>query len=354
MSIHWSPEEHEQVIANGAQLMLKTGTVPDLNLAQAVLPEDRRRPLNSKGVVTQIRRDIRRRYTAATNSVPKDAFRNKARVRWTDEERQQVIQEGVRLYLAHGVKETAIAAQRVLPTDRQRPMSSSVRAEVNRWIAAGIKAAESAPKPNGEDKGAIHQQPVAEASAPVIESPAALDAPPPRVVDLLVDALVERGAEIVSRIAAHETVREKLGQLVAGLLVGVFKPAPQPAPVQQETPAEEGAKRNEFGFFEPVKPRVLIAGLEPRQIEDVKARYSAKLDLRFWKKDQSKEQLKRQAKEADIIFGITKFISHPAEQSMRSVASDKYVRHAYGVTSLLPRLEQIIHAGVAAVKPNTH
>jgi hypothetical protein len=378
-NIHWTDLEREQVISHGVDLLMQSGLMPSFDDMQSVLPRSRQRPF-AKNVSTQFRKLARERYVqqqkeaeqremerdkayaeqqiaaeqAAQQAAPapapvetkRDGRSGRKIVRWTEVEREAVMKEGVRLLRLNGHADIVLA-QMILPEHRRRSFANAGNASiVNREIREAVQ------------RFPIEPVVAPAVEAPVVEEPAAVevqpllhdDDPPPRAIDVLADAIVATSADIIGRILTHESVRTA----IASLITSMFIPSSQPQHAEQETAAATQPPRDPVtGFVKPL-PRVLIAGLEPRQIEDVKERYGSKLDLAFWKKDQSTHSLKRLAKDADVVIGITKFISHPMDQSMMATAKERYVRHAYGVSALLPRLETIVKQGPAAVKTNTH
>lgn len=89
------------------------------------------------------------------------------------------------------------------------------------------------------------------------------------------------------------------------------------------------------------KPKVLIAGLLPAQAEEVKKDFGKILDLKFWRSDESKDQLRALSKNCQISVGMTNFMGHPADALLKDL-SPKYIRHSGGIKTLKAALQELI------------
>lgn len=76
----------------------------------------------------------------------------------------------------------------------------------------------------------------------------------------------------------------------------------------------------------PRLPRVLVAGfVKHGPIRDLIDRFSAKLDLRFWRSDDSLSQLRRDLQSAEHVVFMTGSTSHAAEQTI-AASGKQYTR----------------------------
>ena len=129
---------------------------------------------------------------------------------------------------------------------------------------------------------------------------------------------VEMLAPFVCKLLDHPDVRNKFREL-----------AQISANAQPVTTGELPQPR----VSRPFKLKMVIAGLLPAQSEEIKKSFAADAELRFWRSDESKDQLRALVKNCDVAIGMTDFISHPADHIMAGNAS-RYVRHSGGIARL--------------------
>ena len=96
---------------------------------------------------------------------------------------------------------------------------------------------------------------------------------------------------------------------------------------------------------------VLVVGLKGDQPDHIRAAFADKLDLRFCSTDQSKDTLRTMASVADVVVGVTDFMSHSHEDIIRN-RSRHYIRSSGGITRLKQELGRL--TGAPYVNGQTH
>lgn len=98
--------------------------------------------------------------------------------------------------------------------------------------------------------------------------------------------------------------------------------------------------------------KVLVAGLLPAQANDVCSDLSALVEFRFWGSDESRHKLKTLARHCEVAVGVTNFLSHSADASLKALAPH-YVRHTGGITRLKETLREVLLLPRASEAPRT-
>lgn len=88
-------------------------------------------------------------------------------------------------------------------------------------------------------------------------------------------------------------------------------------------------------------PRVVVAGMLNSQAKTVEAAYKDKLDLRFWSKDQSTDTLKSMLSHADACVGMVSFLSHAHDAVLKS-SKAPYQPVSGGVSQMKAALEKLL------------
>lgn len=87
-------------------------------------------------------------------------------------------------------------------------------------------------------------------------------------------------------------------------------------------------------------PKVLIAGLIGSQIAEIKRCFGEAVDLRFWQSSESKDLLRQMARKSDVAIGVTSFIAHSTDASLKRLAPH-YIRHPGGLALLKQKLTEL-------------
>lgn len=138
-------------------------------------------------------------------------------------------------------------------------------------------------------------------------------------------------APLVAQMIRHPLVRAELDDYAA-----------HRSAQQALTPLEPALSSWRPASSEPSsgKPRILVAGLLASQAGEVSKELADKVELKFWSTDESKEMLRILAKNCQVAVGVTNFISHSADSSLKSLAP-KYVRYTGGVSKLKDKLREV-------------
>lgn len=88
-------------------------------------------------------------------------------------------------------------------------------------------------------------------------------------------------------------------------------------------------------------PRILVAGLLPSQISEVRRAFHGRADLRFWKSSDAAALLRKQCESVDAGVGWVRFMGHSAEAILKSKAPT-YVPANGGITQLTDRIEHAL------------
>lgn len=215
------------------------------------------------------------------------------KVRWTDEEKAEIVQRAANiLYKNHGIS-TLEALRRsqdsFLPLERRRVINTLLAVP---WFKPALD------KQMEEHKKQIilsHQQ------EKIIEEVVILPVSLPEVptddliAELLRRVLINGGAGIIARLTStlSETLRTELPHAISKL---------------KEKPLEAKSSRK----------RVFIVGLLPDQVQVITKEFGDVFDLSFWK-DENIHLLKSKAINQDKILVMKKFISHSFQDALRSV-----------------------------------
>jgi hypothetical protein len=92
----------------------------------------------------------------------------------------------------------------------------------------------------------------------------------------------------------------------------------------------------------PDKLRVFVFGLLDQQNRELEAKYSDALDIRALTKDAGDNEITGQAKSADKIIAVTRFISHPHEDMLRKHAKPAaFMRTSGGLGAVMTLLDRL-------------
>ena len=145
-------------------------------------------------------------------------------------------------------------------------------------------------------------------------------------------------APLLVQILRHPLVATELAKFTTGK---VATAAPTPAADSDNSWMTAVKKDCSSG-----RPKILVAGLLPIQAGEISRELGDKIELKFWSSDESKDRLKILSKHCHVAVGVTNFISHPADASMKALAP-KYVRYTGGVTRLKDTLREVLASELA-------
>jgi hypothetical protein len=113
--------------------------------------------------------------------------------------------------------------------------------------------------------------------------------------------------------ALAETITAQvMDRLAIRLEAAVPHPAVQPPHLRHNGHAHHTPR--------PHLPSILVAGLKPDQYPPILAAFSSVADISFWNTDEAWVNLRDRTKSADVVFLVTKFLSHSHTQMVEAKA----------------------------------
>lgn len=231
------------------------------------------------------------------------------RIRWTAEEQQVIIDEAARILLekkAFSLREAFSASQQKLPKHRCREIAALSQVP---WftdaVPKKVKELEAERNTSFESRMA---QAISEAREQERE----------RLEDDFARTAGKFFAKVFAYALEDADLRVKLFQFV---------------PAITAPPAVKHHKERRI--------RVVVAGVLNNQARTLEESLGAKLDLRFWSKDQSHESLKQMLAHADHAVGMISFLPHSADGILKS-SKVPYSPVSGGVTHLKQALEKLV------------
>ena len=231
------------------------------------------------------------------------------RIRWTTEEQQLLINEAAMVLLdkkAFSLREAFSVAQAKLPKHRCREIAALSQVP---WftdeVPKKVKLLEAERYSSFESK--------------------------------LAQGIAE--ARLQERDRLQEEIASQLGKFLARALVYALEDPElryklfSPTPATTAPPAVKTHKERRI--------RVVVAGAMNNQARTLEEAYGAKLDLRFWSKDQSHETLKQMLAHADHAVGMISFLPHSADGILKA-SKVNYHPVSGGVTNLKSALEKLV------------
>lgn len=249
------------------------------------------------------------------------------KVFWTSQEREILGEEIDRLVNVVGgyTSHSALSkAQEKLPPDRRRQIA--FWAQVRDRLTPELQKAKLKREQLSGQAGFTSSEESEERSQ---ESAAPLASGQEDLAQLIAKALVP----VIVKTLEDPRVASALSQLILRASATVTTESTDAQPTYHN--------QNFLKLPGSTKPKVLIAGLLPAQAEEVKKDFSKLLDLKFWRSDESKDQLRALSKNCQVSVGMTNFMGHPADALLKDL-SPRYIRHSGGIKTLKAALQELI------------
>lgn len=233
------------------------------------------------------------------------------RVRWTDEERAQLVNRAAQLLhqkQVFSIRDALTKAQEALPRDRRRSIAALTQVP---WFVDSVPA---------KVKELDHQQ--------------------TKAVEEEVQQAVQ-SVEQQARERLEDQIAQFLGKILAKALSNAIK-SPELAVMFQPPAINHEPLRHRLVQHRKEKlPRVVVAGLLNSQTKVVESGFNDRLDLRFWSKDQSPDTLKSMLSHADAAVGMVSFLAH-SHDSILKASKVPYTPVSGGVTQIKQALERLL------------
>ncbi|MGD9945869.1 MAG: hypothetical protein AB7S98_21785 [Burkholderiaceae bacterium] len=138
-------------------------------------------------------------------------------------------------------------------------------------------------------------------------------------------------------------VVDKLAAVFASALGRALEQVPAAAPVSA-TPAKGNGSPAPAPVASP-RPKVLIAGISPADAHHLGEVMRNKLDLRFWRQGDSREQLRLHGRSCSVAVVMSEAVDSDVEALLRSMQL-RVVRHTYNASRLEERLNEMQDHGM--------
>lgn len=238
-----------------------------------------------------------------------------SRVRWSPEEQAELITEAALALKAKEVfsmRDALGKAQEKLPENRRRDIAALSQVP---WFIDGV------PRKVKE----LEEERTTDLASEVA-----------RAVD---------EANLKARLEIEHELISKAGALLSRILIAALSdptlrslltPSTSTNPYAQQqnhNPLPRGAAKEK-------KRRVIVAGALNDQARHLETTMGQKLDLRFWSKDQSSDNLKAMLKNADAAVGMVGFLSHSHDGILKS-SKIPYHPVSGGISQVKKTLEEL-------------
>jgi hypothetical protein len=233
------------------------------------------------------------------------------RIRWTEEERNALINHAATAMMAKQVfstREALINAQQAIPKDRRRTIAALSQVP---WFTDGVPA---------RIREMEHQQK---------------------------DSCEEKLQQAVQHTEqkARDDLEDVIAAFVGKILAKAIRSAmrePELVSLFNDSPISSLPAIRRMAHPSRVKlPRVIVAGTLNSQAKTIEAAFEDKLDIRFWSKDQSNDTLKSMLAHADAAIGMVGFLSH-AHDAVLKASKVPYTPVSGGVTQVKQALERLL------------
>lgn len=233
-----------------------------------------------------------------------------ARVRWSIEEQQAIIEEAALILSnkqAFSMREAFTRAQSKLPKHRQREIAALSQVP---WYTDAV------PQRMKELDAAKHKTVEERLAAGIAEART-------QERDRLEDELARKAGAFFAKVFSYALEDP-------GLRAKLFVYLPQ-VPGAHMAPKVSREKRL----------KVIVAGPLNSQARSLEEKYSDALDLRFWSKDQSHDSLKQMLAHADVAVGMVSFLPHSADGILKA-AKIPYHPVSGGMTHMKQQLDKLV------------
>ena len=238
-----------------------------------------------------------------------------SRVRWSPEEQAQLIEfaaTAMKNKEVFSLRESLEKAQSQMPNDRRRDIAALSQVP---WFIDGV------PKKLKE----LEEVQVTSLESQITE---AVEAANEKARMEIEAELISKAGALLSKILVAALQDPTLRMLLTAPNVAVPSYAPSHNPLPRGSVKEK-------------KPRVVVAGALNDQARHLETTMGNKLDLRFWSKDQSSDNLKSMLKGADAAVGMVGFLSHAHDGILKS-SRIPYQPVSGGVSQVKQALEKLI------------
>lgn len=232
-----------------------------------------------------------------------------ARVRWSIEEQQAIIEEAALILSnkqAFSMREAFTRAQSKLPKHRQREIAALSQVP---WYTDAV------PQRMKELDAAKHKTLEEKLAAGIAE---ARD----QERDRLEHQFAQKAGALFAKVLMYALEDPALRARLFVYLPNV------PIAMAPKTSREKRLK-------------VVIAGPLNSQARTLEEKYSDALDLRFWSKDQSHDSLKQMLAHADVAVGMVSFLPHSADGILKT-AKIPYHPVSGGMTHMKQQLDKLV------------
>lgn len=306
-----------------------------------------------------------------TATTRKDDWRSKPRINWTREQRKAVYGAVKQYWNSRYTVDEGFERAQVdvgIPANKRRKCAGGIKSDLTKLYGSKPTALRTRDA-NGEavdltdtttsDATAAISVATATAETPTIETPsteeqaasAPISAVPaassPGSLEHAIGVIGKAFGGLIRDALADALTRALTNPEVAASFAEVLRPAMRSALISEPEPSppspqlsllpEAAEAAQEHKREREDLPRILVAGLLPAQIEEIKNTYSDRAALRFWRSDETVDQLRRQLPGVDAAVA-SRFMSHPPDH----VLSDRQKRH--GLTFLR------CHGGMSSIK----
>ncbi|MBN9430346.1 MAG: hypothetical protein J0H09_27965 [Burkholderiales bacterium] len=285
----------------------------------------------------------------------------KKRIRWTIEERRTLAQRLAEVLRAEprlSKLQAMDRAQTALPPERRRHLAawSTVREFIEPYMPAlGAEVADDAVAETDAGTAGDEVEAHGADTLPLPLESSEIDEAPTQAGDLQPTAAPGDGQDTAAggvpdpieaallRALSSPRVADKLAALFASAMGRALDQAQSGAPANAASP-----KANAGPAPSPVaspRPKVLIAGISPADAVHLGEAMRNKLDLRFWRQGDSREQLRLHGRACSVAVVMSEAVDSDVEALLRSMQL-RVVRHTYNASRLEERLNEMQDHGM--------
>ena len=304
----------------------------------------------------------------------------KSRIFWKIDEKRAVAAEMARLLVQDpraSKLQAVLKAQQVLPAERRRQILAwpMVREQIEPYLpapadlageaaddegasdaaaespdAAGLPADE--PQPDRDASSAATADRPAQPDAGGAAEPgadAAAGASPDLLASRLAGLIAEQarvtaqiGTQALEQALLAALARPALQERLAAVLVGALG---QALHALQAVPAAAEPEAAAVAPPPGPRPKVLVAGLEPTEANALTEAFGDKLNLRYWRPSESKDQLRSLARVCAVAVVMVEAVDAEVESLLKSMHL-RLIRHSGNVARLKQKLHELVDNGL--------